>query len=121
MPEDHEAHSHEEITSEKILENLSVVYEDGEIIVYTAPTEEELMHILLDLLRKHRRMTIRDLHKYLSGLASEDKIRYALNKLMKENRVVVDREGYYYPIEAYQEFVKKEDLLTDYELDTLEI
>ena len=98
-------------TSEEILKNLSVIYEDGEIVVYTAPTEEELKEILLDLLYKHERMTIRELHRYLSGLASEDKIRYALNKLMKENLVGMDRDGYYYPTGAASDF---EDYYEDY-------
>ena len=108
----------EEISSEKIMENLSVVYEDGEIVVYTAPTEEELKKILIDLLEKHKRMTIRDLHRYLSGLASEDKIRYALNKLMKDNQVRVDRDGYYYLATTYNELMSADEFpLEEYELD----
>jgi hypothetical protein len=102
-------HFESKVSSEEIMENFSVVYEDGEIVVYTAPTEDELKRILLDLLNKHERMTIRDLHSYLSGLASEDKIRYALNKLMKENLVVVDREGYYYPASVYEEYRKESE------------
>ncbi|MCE4624696.1 MAG: hypothetical protein F7C35_02370 [Desulfurococcales archaeon] len=99
----------EENLSEKIMENLSVVYEDNDIVVYTAPTEEELKKILLDLLLKHQRMTIRELHRYLSGLASEDKIRYALGKLMKEDQVVVDRDGYYYPKSVYEALMASEE------------
>ncbi len=87
---------HELAEREHITKNLKVVYEDPEIVVYTAPTEEELKEILLDLLHKNEKMNIRQLHSYLSGLASEDKIRYALGRLMKENLVAVDREGYYY-------------------------
>jgi len=112
----------EEVTSEKIMENLSVVYEDGEIVVYTAPTEEELKKILLELLEKHKRMTIRDLHRYLSGLASEDKIRYALGKLMKDNQVVVDREGYYYLASFYEEHSSEDEfMLEDYDIEINEI
>jgi DNA helicase TIP49 (TBP-interacting protein) len=87
----------------EITNNLRVVYEDPEVIVYTAPNEEELKEILLNLLRKHERMNIRELHSFLSGLASEDKIRYALNELMKENKVIVDRQGYYYLAEFTEE------------------
>ncbi len=93
---------------ESITKNLKVVYEDPEIIVYTAPTEEELKDILLDLLRKHEKMSIRDLHQYLSGLASEDKIRYALGKLMKENIVGVDKDGYYFILGVYEEPLEEE-------------
>ncbi len=106
-------------SSEEIMKNLSVVYEDGEIVVYTAPTEEELKRILLDLLNKHNKMTIRDLHKFLSGLASEDKIRYALNKLMKENLVVVDKDGYYFPASRL-ESLEEEEPVEDYAFDHFE-
>ncbi|MEB3816418.1 MAG: ArsR family transcriptional regulator [Desulfurococcales archaeon] len=92
-----------------VTNNLRVVYEDPDVIVYTAPNEEELKEILLDLLRKHDRMNIRELHSYLSGLASEDKIRYALNELIKENKVVVDRQGYYY----LAEYIGEEELFEE--------
>ena len=65
-------------------------------MVYTAPNEDELKEIILNLLREYEKMTIRDIHSHLSGLASEDKIRYALNDLMKDNMVYVDRNGYFY-------------------------
>jgi len=87
----------------EITSNLRVVYEDPEVIVYTAPNEEELKEILLNLLRRYEKMNIRELHSFLSGLASEDKIRYALNELMKENKVIVDRQGYYYLAEFSEE------------------
>jgi UDP-N-acetylmuramyl tripeptide synthase len=90
---------------ENIMDSLTVVYEDPDVIVYTAPNEEELKDILLDLLRKYERLNIREFHSFLSGLASEDKIRYALNELMKENKVVVDRQGYYY----LAEYIEDED------------
>ena len=105
---------------EDIMKNLSVVYEDGEIVVYTAPTEEELKEILLDLLYKHERMTIRELHRYLSGLASEDKIRYALNKLMKENLVAVDRDGHYYPTSLEGVYEEDYEIYYDYSGDEAE-
>jgi len=87
----------------RITDNLTVLYEDTDVVVYTAPNEDELKEILLDLLRRSGRMTIRELHRHLSGLASEDKIRYALGKLMKDNMVFVDRQGYYYPSEIMEE------------------
>ena len=83
-----------------IIRNLSKVYEDPDIVVYTAPNEDELKDILVNLLKTYERMSIKDLHSHLSGLASEDKIRSALNDLMKRNKVMIDREGYFYLAEA---------------------
>ena len=80
----------------EITSSLSVIYEDPEVIVYTAPNEDELKSILLSLLNKNERMNIRELHSILSGLASEDKIRHALNELIEEGKVLVDSQGYYY-------------------------
>ncbi len=110
----------EKAVREEITRSLSVIYQDDDIIVYTAPNEDELKDILMNLLYRYQRMSIRDLHRHLSGLASEDKIRYALNELMKENKVIVDRQGYFWPAEladtlaedeyytSYDEFVESE-------------
>ena len=98
----------EHMVREEITKSLTVIYEDDDIVVYTAPNEDELKNILLDLLGKYQKMSIRDLHRHLSGLASEDKIRYALNELMKENKVVVDRQGYFYPAELVAELEVEE-------------
>jgi len=89
----------ERLVRDEITRNLQMIYQDDEIDVYTAPTEDELKNIIMELLDKHGRMTIRDLHRFLSGLASEDKIRYALNELIKENKVAADRQGYFWPAE----------------------
>ena len=71
---------------------LKVVYEDAEIVVVRAPTEDQLVSILTDLLRD-RPMSVKELHSFLSGLASEDKIRKALTKLVNEGRVYVMEDG----------------------------
>jgi len=71
---------------------LKVVYEDAEIVVVRAPTEDQLVNILTDLLRD-RPMSVKELHSFLSGLASEDKIRKALTKLVNEGRVYVMEDG----------------------------
>ncbi len=98
---------------DEITRSLTVIYQDDDIVVYTAPNEDELKDILLELLHRYQKMTIRDLHRHLSGLASEDKIRYALNELMKENKVVVDRQGYFWPAEL-ADFIE-EDYYTSYD------
>lgn len=71
---------------------LKVVYEDAEVVVVRAPTEDQLVNILTDLLRD-RPMSVKELHSFLSGLASEDKIRKALTKLVNEGRVYVMEDG----------------------------
>lgn len=76
---------------------LKKLYEDDEVVVVVAPNEDQLRSIILDLL-KEKPMTVRELHEILSGLASEDKIRYALNKLVEEGIVEGDEEGRYYAL-----------------------
>jgi len=71
---------------------LKVVYEDSDIVVVRAPTEDQLVSILANLLHE-RPMSVKELHSFLSGLASEDKIRRALTKLVNEGRVYVLEDG----------------------------
>ena len=78
---------------------LKKLYEDDEVVVLVAPIEYQLREIILNLLREQPR-TVRELHEILSGLASEDKIRYALNKLIEEGLVEGDDEGRYYALYA---------------------
>lgn len=74
--------------------NLRVLYEDPDVVVVTAPNEEELRRILLDLLRESP-MNLKELHSILSGLASEDKIRKALSTLMNQGLVRMQPDGRY--------------------------
>ncbi len=76
---------------------LDKLYEDDDVVVVVAPNEDQLRDIILELLQE-RPMTVRELHSKLSGLASEDKIRYALNKLIEEGIVEGDEEGRYYAL-----------------------
>ncbi len=78
---------------------LQKLYEDDDVVVVVAPNEDQLREIILSLLAE-RPMTVRELHEKLSGLASEDKIRYALNKLVEEGVVEGDEEGRYYALYA---------------------
>ncbi|MEM1897875.1 MAG: hypothetical protein QXD36_02095 [Sulfolobales archaeon] len=71
---------------------LRVVYEDADVLVVTAPNEDELVKILLDLL-KDKPMSVKELHTILSGLASEDKIRRALIRLVNEGVVYMQPDG----------------------------
>ncbi|MEM0453302.1 MAG: hypothetical protein QXO98_01395 [Sulfolobales archaeon] len=71
---------------------LKVVYEDTDVLVVTAPNEDELVKILLDLL-KDKPMSVKELHAILSGLASEDKIRRALIRLVNDGTVYMQPDG----------------------------
>lgn len=71
---------------------LRVVYEDPDVLVVTAPNEDELVKILLDLLRD-KPMNVKELHSILSGLASEDKIRRALIRLANDGTVYMRADG----------------------------
>lgn len=73
---------------------LKILYEDPEIVVTMAPNENELRNIVLDMLRSKPK-TIKDIHSRLAGIASEDKIRRCLIRLMDEGIVTVDEEGRY--------------------------
>lgn len=84
----------EESSTSKIESKLKVLYSDKEVIVMTAPNEEELKQILLDLLSE-KPMNLKELHSYLSGIASEDKIRKALSDLAEKNLVTMLDDGRY--------------------------
>ncbi|HIC98628.1 MAG TPA: transcriptional regulator [Pyrodictiaceae archaeon] len=79
---------------------LQKLYEDDELIVVVAPNEDQLRDIIIKLLRE-KPLTVKELHSILSGLASEDKIRHALNQLMEEGLVYSDKEGRYFLIASY--------------------
>ncbi len=73
---------------------LRRLYEDDEIVLMTAPNEDELRQIILELLQE-RPMNLREIHTILSGLASEDKIRKALNTLVNEGTIAMNTDGRY--------------------------
>jgi len=73
---------------------LRVVYEDPEILVVTAPNEDELRNIILNLLRE-KPMSVKEIHSILAGIASEDKIRKSLMRLAEEGMVMMDEDGRY--------------------------
>lgn len=72
--------------------NFKVVYEDQEVLVIRAPTEDELVRIIIKLLSR-KPMNIKEIHQYLPGIASEDKIRKTLTRLINEGRVYVLEDG----------------------------
>ncbi|MCI2414923.1 MAG: hypothetical protein MPF33_06735 [Candidatus Aramenus sp.] len=80
--------------TEEVESKLKVVYSDKDVVVMTAPNEEELKQILLDLLSE-KPMNLKELHSKLSGIASEDKIRRALASLSEKGQVTLLEDGRY--------------------------
>ncbi|MBW9140353.1 MAG: hypothetical protein TQ35_0005130 [Candidatus Aramenus sulfurataquae] len=80
--------------TEEVESKLKVVYSDKDVVVMTAPNEEELKQILLDLLSE-KPMNLKELHSKLSGIASEDKIRRALASLSEKGQVTLLDDGRY--------------------------
>ncbi|TRM73129.1 hypothetical protein DJ523_08100, partial [Sulfolobus sp. E5] len=75
------------------------VYSDKDVIVMTAPNEDELKQILLDLLNE-KPMNLKELHSMLSGIASEDKIRRALADLVEKGKINLLEDGKYVKLGA---------------------
>lgn len=73
---------------------LRILHEDEDVILVTAPTDDELTDIVRELL-KSKSMNLKEIHLILSGIASEDKIRRAINTLIDQGEVYVDDSGRY--------------------------
>ncbi|MCQ4449246.1 MAG: hypothetical protein NO110_00925 [Sulfolobales archaeon] len=89
-----ETNSTSDVRLSKVESRLQVIYDDKEVLVMTAPNEDELKEILLDLLEE-RPMNLKELHAHLSGIASEDKIRKALTELTEQQKVALMDDGKY--------------------------
>lgn len=73
--------------------DLKVLYEDEELVVMKAPTDEELVELVYKYIRnKGRPVTWQELREAFSGIAGEDRLRKALNKLRREG-LIVDLKG----------------------------
>jgi hypothetical protein len=73
---------------------LRVLHEDDDIVLMTAPNEDQLMEIIYDLIRE-KPMNLREIHAILSGIASEDKIRHALMMLTDRRLAILGPDGRY--------------------------
>ncbi len=73
-----------------------IVYEDNDVIVAIAPRDEELGSVIVDTIReKGRPMTWEELREEFSGIAGEDRLRKALNRLVDTNVLVEFPDGSY--------------------------
>lgn len=79
---------------------MSRFYEDNDIVVMLAPHENELEKIIIEILKKEKRpLSVKEIHKYLEAIASEEKIRRTLYKLTTKNIVKHHKNGSYEYIE----------------------
>ena len=76
--------------------DLELIYEDEELVVMKAPTDEELVELVYNYIRsKGRPVTWKELREAFSGTAGEDRLRRALSRLRREGLVVELRGGRY--------------------------
>ncbi len=73
---------------------LKILHEDDDIVLMTAPNEDQLMDIIKELISE-KPMNLREIHLILSGIASEDKIRKALTTLLENGLAVLGDDGRY--------------------------
>lgn len=72
----------------------SVVYEDNDIVVVRAPSDEELEKIVKEImLRKGRPLSWKELRRELSGVVGEDRLRKVLIRLIERDEVVEMIDG----------------------------
>jgi hypothetical protein len=96
--------SNSSLTPEEIRElakriRLKKIHEDSDVVLVTAPNDDELVEIIKDLL-SIKSMSIKEIHQVLSGVASEDKIRRALNTLIEKGEVYIDNNGKYIAVSS---------------------
>ncbi|MEM0297607.1 MAG: hypothetical protein QXU35_07580 [Zestosphaera sp.] len=71
-----------------------IIYEDEEILVMRAPSDEELEEMIVTIIgSKGRPLAWKELRKELSGLVGEDRLRKALLKLIDRDIVVEMIDG----------------------------
>ncbi|MEM1628399.1 MAG: ArsR family transcriptional regulator [Desulfurococcaceae archaeon] len=84
----------DEINKLSRIVRLKILHEDNDIVLMTAPNEDQLVVIIKELLI-YRPMNLKEIHLILSGIASEDKIRKAINMLIERGEVYVNSDGRY--------------------------
>ena len=72
------------------------IYEDSDVVVLIAPRDEELGDVIIDTIReKGRPMTWEELRDEFSGIAGEDRLRKALNRLVDTGILIEFPDGSY--------------------------
>ncbi|MCC6010884.1 MAG: ArsR family transcriptional regulator [Desulfurococcaceae archaeon] len=80
--------SPEEVSELSRRVRLRIIHEDNDIVLTSAPNDDQLVDIIKDLLN-YKPMNLKEIHYILSGIASEDKIRKALNTLISRGEVYI--------------------------------
>lgn len=81
---------------EKSGDELTVIYEDEDVIVMQAPDDKGLEGLVLSIIkRKGRPVAWRELRRELSGLAGEDRLRKVLISLIERDVVIEMIDGTY--------------------------
>lgn len=64
---------------------LEKLYEDEDVVVMKAPSDQELEKLVLDIIKKKGRpVSWKELREIFSGLAGEDRLRKALANLIEQ-------------------------------------
>lgn len=84
-----------ELSLLNIRKKLKTVYVDSDVEVVLAPNEKELEEIILWILKEKRVATVREIHSYLEAIASEEKIRRVLHRLVVAGAVKQYHDGRY--------------------------
>ena len=73
---------------------LKKLYEDEDIEVYKAPTEEELEKLVADAIKEAGRpLSWRELRQIFSGIAGEDRLRKVLIRLIERDELIELPDG----------------------------
>ncbi len=73
---------------------LKKLYEDEEVEVYKAPTEEELEKLVIDAIKEAGRpLSWKELRQIFSGIAGEDRLRRVLVKLIERDELIELPDG----------------------------
>ncbi|MDK6028026.1 hypothetical protein QPL79_01425 [Ignisphaera sp. 4213-co] len=73
---------------------LKKLYEDIDIEVFKAPTEEELENLIKETIKNNARpMTWRELRELFAGIAGEDRLRKVLVKLIERDELIELPDG----------------------------
>ena len=80
---------------ELIRRKLLIVYKDDEVQVYTAPNDDQLRSIIVELLDAFGPMSLKSIHEHLSGLVSEDRLKYVISRMEREGIIVAEKGGAY--------------------------
>lgn len=73
---------------------LKKLYEDGDVEVYKAPTEEELEQIIKDAIKKAGRPLVwKELRELFAGVAGEDRLRKVLIRMIERDELIELPDG----------------------------